>query len=259
MRGYWRLFAISVRTAFAYRLNAFISWMGSIAYLVTSFAIWKALLAGGPIGGYDWAAMQAYLLIGWATIHIGGPGLEWRMADRILWGEVASDLTKPVDYQLARFSEHCGALVFELAAIGIAAGGAILLTGGVAPPEQAGLFVLSLLLVIPLKFVITYITCMVCFWTSNYMGVSWAKNAVIMLFSGGLIPLALLPSWLSGPAAVLPFASITATPAALYLGQATGQRALELVAIQLFWIVLLWVASRLLWRGALRALTIHGG
>ncbi|MFD0596026.1 hypothetical protein ACFQZ4_30165 [Catellatospora coxensis] len=48
-------------------------------------------------------------------------------------------------------------------------------------------------------------------------------------------------------------------PAALYLGQATGWAALKLLAIQAAWVLALWWGARLIWRRALRALTVHGG
>ncbi|HCT81575.1 MAG TPA: antibiotic ABC transporter permease [Micromonosporaceae bacterium] len=262
MRAYRTLFLISMRRMLAYRLNSVMGWVGGGAYLVASLAVWRALLDQGSIGDYDWPTMKAYLLIAWGTGAIGSAAGDWRMADRILWGEVATDLTKPIDYQSARFAEHSGGLVIEFAAIAVAVAAVFLFAGGAPPPAsiaQAGLFALSILLVIPLKFVITYLACMLCFWTHNFMGIAWAKQAVVTLFSGGLIPLALLPSWLGETAAVLPFASITATPAALYLGQATGSEALRLLVIQLAWVGALWYAARVLWRGALRALTVHGG
>jgi ABC-2 type transport system permease protein len=33
----------------------------------------------------------------------------------------------------------------------------------------------------------------------------------------------------------------------------------EMLALQAFWVLALWFGARLMWRGALRALTVHGG
>lgn len=261
MKPYLGLLRMSTRRMLAYRLSSVILWIGGATFLAGSLAVWHALLAEGSIGGYDWEQMKAYLLIGWATGAIGSAYGDWWMADRILDGHVATDLTKPMDYQWARFSEHMGGLATELVAITIAFGTVSVFTGGLSLPDpgQALLFLASFALVAPLKFAITYITTMACFWTQNFMGLSWAKDAIVTLFSGALVPLALLPSWLAGPAAVLPFASITATPAALFLGQATGWAALQLLAVQAAWVLALWWGARLIWRRALRALTVHGG
>jgi len=258
IRAYRSLFVMEARRLFAYRLGAIVGWVGGGAYLISALAVWHALLEQGSIGGYDWTTMKGYLLVAWATGAIGSASGDWKMADRILWGEVATDLTRPIDYQKARFAEHCGGLVMEVSAIAVAVSAVLFFAGG-APLPSSPLFLLSFLLVIPLKFVITYITCMVCFWTHNFMGVSWAKLAVVQLFSGGLIPITLLPGWLATVAAMLPFAGITATPAAIYLGQVSQTQALQAIAVQVVWVVVLWFSARLLWRGALRALTIHGG
>jgi ABC-2 type transport system permease protein len=262
MRAYTTLLRVSTRRMLAYRANSFFNWLGGATFLAASLAVWHALLADRTIGGYDWDTMKAYLLIGWATGAIGSAYGDWWMADRILEGGVAMDLVRPVDYQWARFAEHMGGLVMEVIAIAVATLSVVLLADGVplpASPARAGLFLLSFLLVIPLKFAITYLTTMLCFWTYNFMGLSWAKDAVVRLLSGGLVPLVLLPGWLATAAALLPFAGITATPAAIYLGQADGTAALRLIAVQAAWVVGLWLIARLLWPRALRTLTIHGG
>ncbi|MFC7245130.1 ABC transporter permease [Catellatospora aurea] len=261
VKPYLGLLRMSTRRILTYRLNSLILWIGGATFLAGSLAVWHALLSEGAIGGYDWHQMKAYLLVGWATASIGSAYGDWWMASRIFEGHVATDLTKPLDYQWARFSEHMGGLATEFIAIAVAATAIVAFTGDliVPGPGQALLFAVSFLLVAPLKFTIAYITTMACFWTQNFMGVSWAKDAIVTLFSGALIPLALLPAWLAGPASVLPFASITATPAALYLGQATGWEALRLLAVQAAWVLALWWGARLIWRRALRALTVHGG
>ncbi|HEX6684282.1 MAG TPA: ABC-2 family transporter protein [Candidatus Limnocylindrales bacterium] len=262
MRPYRSLFLMSLRRMLTYRLNALIGWLGGAAILISSLAVWNALLRNGDIGGYDWETMKGYLLIAWAMSAVGTSYGDWHMANRIRDGAVATDLTKPVDYQSARFAEQLGGLAFELVAIVVAALAVIVFTGGIPAPAGLGqglLFALSFAMVVPLKFIIWYITTMVCFWTQNYLGVAWARDAVVWVFSGGLIPLSLMPSWLGSLAAALPFAGLAATPAALYLGQASGTEAWKLLAVQAFWLITLWLGARLLWRGALRALTVHGG
>lgn len=262
MRPYRTLFLMSLRRLMAYRLSAVVGWLGGGAMLISSLAVWNALLRNGQIGEYDWETMKGYLLVAWAMGAIGAADGDWHMASRIRDGHVATDLTKPIDYQGARFAEQLGGLAFELVAIVVATAVLIAFTGGVPAPASLGqalLFALSFAMVIPLKFSIRYMATMFCFWTHNFIGVSWAKDAVVWLFSGGLIPLSLLPSWLGALAAVLPFAGLTATPAALYLGQATGAAAWKLLGLQAFWVIALWFGARLLWRGALRALTVHGG
>ena len=64
----------------------------------------------------------------------------------------------------------------------------------------------SMLLLIPLKFLIVYACGLLCFWTQNFIGVQWARLAIVNLLSGALVPLAYLPHWLGTLAAWSPFA-----------------------------------------------------
>jgi ABC-2 type transport system permease protein len=79
------------------------------------------------------------------------------------------------------------------------------------------------------------------------------------VLSGSLVPLALMPSWLRATAAVLPFASLTSTPALIYLGKVGGTAAVSLVGIQAFWAAALWLLGHSVFRAASRQVTIHGG
>jgi ABC-2 type transport system permease protein len=174
---------------------------------------------------------------------------------------VALDLVRPLDYQLARFAEALGYLGVELVTVVVVGETLTLSFGGVAMPGgiQAVLFGVSLAAVVPLKFGIVYLTGVVCFWTQNYQGVSWARVAVSGILSGALVPLAFYPPWLRWLCEVSPFPSIVSTPALVYLGRAQGGEAVRLIAVQLGWVAVLWCAARLAWHRGLRQITVHGG
>jgi len=116
-----------------------------------------------------------------------------------------------------------------------------------------------MLLLVPLKFLIVYVSTLACFWTQNYMGVQWARLAVVNLLSGALIPLVYLPHWLATAAQWSPFAGLTSTPALIFLGRVDVRDGLVLVFVQLAWVLVLWFGARLVWRKALRRLTVNGG
>jgi ABC-2 type transport system permease protein len=140
-------------------------------------------------------------------------------------------------------------------AVAVAFGGAPDLPAG----PELGLFVASMVLLVPLKFIVVYVSTLACFWTQNFVGVLWARQAITGLLSGALVPLAYFPGWLATAAQWSPFAGLTSTPALIFVGQASGRHALLLVAVQLGWLVLLWYTARALFGRALRQLTVHGG
>lgn len=260
-RPYLALARVAARSTLAYPLSFVLGMAGVLLQLLAMLSIWAVLLGStDSVGGFTWPQMKAYLLIAYVTGALMSFA-DWDMAGRIRDGMVAVDLTRPVDYQRARFAETVGVAVVEVGFSLAVCGLVLALTGPVAvpPPGQAALFAVSMALVLPLRFTTIYLTALLCFWTQNIFGVSLARGAVTNLFSGALVPLTLLPGWLQAIAAVLPFAGMTFTPAVIYLGQATGADAWRLIGIQAVWTVALWWGARLAWRSAVRQLTVHGG
>ncbi|MEH1123271.1 ABC transporter permease [Micromonospora sp. CPCC 206061] len=262
MRAYAGLARAAARSVLTYRLNFLFGTGALVVHLVAMLALWSALLdAGRSVAGFTLPEMKAYLLIAFGTGFLVSIFGDFRMASRIHSGMVALDLVKPVDYQAARLAESTGGVVAEVGAVAVVWVGVVTFAGPVAAPgwPQGLLFAVSVAAVVPLKFLVVYLSTLLCFWTQNYLGVFWARDVVVSLFSGALVPLALLPGWFQATAAVLPFAGITSVPALIYLGHVRGAAALGLVGLQLAWAVVLWYAARLAWRGAVRKLTVHGG
>ncbi|MFY1637402.1 ABC transporter permease [Solwaraspora sp. WMMB335] len=261
IRPYRALARVAARNVLAYRLNFVLGMAGVLLQLLAMLSIWAVLLdSGASVGGFSWPQMKAYLLVAYVTGTLMSFS-DWEMAGRIRDGLVAVDLTRPVDYQRARFAEIAGVVAVELCFSLTVCAAVLAITGPVPvpPPGQLALFVASLLLVVPLKFTTVYLTALLCFWTQNIFGVALARGAITNLFSGALVPLTLLPGWLQAIAAVLPFAQLTFTPALIYLGEATGADAWRLIGMQLGWTAVLWWGARLAWRRAVRQLTVHGG
>jgi ABC-2 type transport system permease protein len=175
---------------------------------------------------------------------------------------VATDLARPIDFQLKRLAEATGPVPFELAsAVSIAAVVAFVFGGIALPadPAHLGLFAISAALATLMKFAIVYCVSMTAFWTTGMIGISVGRMAVQNLFSGALIPLVFFPDWLRALAAVLPFQGLVSTPALIYLGQLDGPTTAVMLAIQAVWAVGLFLFGRLLWRSAIKAVTINGG
>ncbi|THV38535.1 ABC transporter permease [Glycomyces buryatensis] len=253
--------AIALRRKLAYKLHWVFGIVLGGAGLLVGLAMWSNLLGSGEIAGYDWDAMRAYLIIGFFTATIAFGGEDWLMADRILDGLIAVDLTKPVDFQRARAAEFMGALVSTVPTAVFGTVGAWLLfrPPGPVTPLAGALTAVSILLILPLSFGITYLSILVCFWTKRYLGIMWLREALLSFFSGMMIPLALMPNWMQVVAWSMPFAHFTTTPANIYLGRVDTFGALGLIAAEIAWVVGLWFAGRLIFKRAIKKVTVHGG
>jgi ABC-2 type transport system permease protein len=253
---------LTFKQRLAYRAN----WLFTVVIggggMLASLTLWHHLLDGGAsMGGYDWDAMRAYLIIGFVTMTVAIGGADWNIAHRILDGQVAIDLTKPVDFQRARAAEFIGSIIATVPSAAFSVAAAALLVGLPAPATPlAGLITaVSVLLALPLSFCLTFLGVLTCFWVRRYLGVMWAREAVTMFFSGMLIPLALFPAPLQALAWSLPFAHFTTTPTGIYLGRFSLGESLGMLAAQAAWTLVLWWLARFVWNRALTKVTVHGG
>ena len=241
------------------------TWFFSVVFggfsLLAGLAVWSQLIGGGSLGGYDWSDMRAYLIIGFLTSTLAWSGSDWEMANRILDGKVAIDLTKPVDFQRARAAEYIGGMVSVVpsAIIGTVLACVLFDPAPPASPLAAALTVVSLLLIFPLAFGINYLSVLTCFVTQRYLGIQWARDSLLGFFSGMMIPITLMPGWLETLAWALPFVHFTTTPASIYLGRVDTLGAFGLLAAEAAWAVGLWFLARLIWGRLVQKVTIHGG
>jgi ABC-2 type transport system permease protein len=260
---YLSLMLNAAQQAVAYRSRILLSILGNGVWIVAVYYLWRAVFANGSqLAGYDWGAMRTYLVLAYAINALLSFSSTARLYNLVRTGDVAQELLRPVDYLAAQLAIALGGgliegLVSAALALVVAA-----LAVGVAPPASpaaALLFLPSIALGFVIKFLISFLAALLCFWTVNGVGLIWAQTAVVNLFSGALVPLAFFPDWLRTLAAWAPFQGIVATPLAIYQGQAVGWELAGAVTLQMLWAAMLWALARALWGPATRALDIQGG
>jgi ABC-2 type transport system permease protein len=115
--------------------------------------------------------------------------------------------------------------------------------------------VMSIFLVAGLNFLVGLIAIR----SKSILGILRAKFLVLELLSGLLIPTTLFPEPLRTILFASPFPHINFTPAALYLGKATGAEAAKLLALQAGWTLALLALGQWAWRRSRDRITIQGG
>jgi ABC-2 type transport system permease protein len=71
------------------------------------------------------------------------------------------------------------------------------------------------------------------------------------VFAGQIAPIAIMPQALQGVCYALPFYYVLGVPTEILRGEAEPGRALVLIAVQAAWLVVCWLAFRVLWRRGL--------
>jgi ABC-2 type transport system permease protein len=74
-----------------------------------------------------------------------------------------------------------------------------------------------------------------------------------------VIPINFFPDWLREVAHALPFAAILQTPVDVWLGKHEGWRLAGVLALQVFWALVLLGLGRLALRAGARRLEVQGG
>ncbi len=93
----------------------------------------------------------------------------------------------------------------------------------------------------------------------SILGLLRAKFFLLELFSGLLLPHYLFPAVFQKIFKVLPFEYISYVPVLIYLGKINGAGHCGSLALQLFWVVMLFAIGDAMWRWSSRKITIQGG
>lgn len=248
----------------AYRSAAFAG-----AFTNTVFGLIKAAItmgavgaAGGMLAGYDAVTGATYAWL--AQAFIAPVNIFWSndLVDRIRTGDIAVDLARPVEPQLAYLATDLGRAAFTL----VPRGAPPLLVGalvtGLALPAEAMPYLLgalSLAIAVVISFGCRWLVSLAAFWLVEMRGVATLYLVASNILCGLVVPVHWFPDWLARLAAATPFPSMLQAPIDVVMGRVTGTAALGVVGVQLAWAIGVLLAGRLVWSLAVRRLVVQGG
>lgn len=180
-------------------------------------------------------------------------------------GNIAYELCRPVDIYPMWFARSLASR-FSRAVLRCMP---ILLTAAFLPAPYGlmrpvslsalGLFLITMLLgvLVTVSFcMLIYITC---FFTISSMGIRIIAASAVEFLSGAIIPLPFFPERIRRILELLPFASMQNVPLRIYSGDLSENAMWRAIGLQLFWLLLLWTAGRILNTLAMKKVTIQGG
>lgn len=222
-------------------------------------SLWRTLLPEtGDVSGMTRDGVLTYTLI--AEVFAGQISVRTGL-DNALWrGDIANRFLRPVGIYGQFIAEMLGKslpnlLFFSLPLFCLAP----LL--GVNPlpadPTSGALFICSLILgmLIGVAFDFIFASLLV-FLEQSVYALMQIRDAVTVLLSGAMIPLALLPYDLGNLLMWLPFAALASAPLRIYTH--TGDPAF-LLGLQITWALILWPIAHHLWHFNRERLVSHGG
>lgn len=261
LRAFPTLLRVGFADALAYRAE-FLIWILSTNMPLVMLALWNAVAREHPIGAWGQREFVAYFLAALIVRLLTGSWVIWEMNHEIRQGLLALRLLKPVHPLLHYAAENLAALpVRALFALPIAAASLWAMGRGAVTSDPAllALFFASVLGAFLINFLTMAIIGVAGFYIHNSMALFQVWFGGYMLLSGYLIPLPLLPRWLSAAADWLPFRFMLGFPVELLLGRHGRLAALELAGYQWATCAALFFLLRAAWRVGLRRFNAFGG
>ena len=264
MRLYLELAKKSFQRQVAYRTATLAGLITNMFFGVLRASILIAVYNAQVRSVPDYSVQDAITYTGLTQAFIGAVALWgwYDMIKSIRSGEVASDLARPYDYYNFWLAQDLGRSLFQLFTRGALGMLIFIVFFGASVPAsvtQWMLLAISTLLALLLSFSWRFLASAMAFWTTDAVG--WVRIASlgILLPTGFMIPLAFMPVWLQTLCYLTPFPGMINTPVDIYLGRATGDRALILIGLQTGWLVVLMLLGRMAAYAGRRKLTIQGG
>ena len=246
----------------AYRYDHLMSILSVVLQFFIFCEIYRALYGGAEqIDGITMSMVTTNFVLSLGLGTIFSPD-DYFLPNKIWDGSISTELLRPISFKGRMIAENVGDSAFNLIFKFIPVLIVALLTTGVEPPADIPcllLFILSAVLGYGVLWSISFAIQMTSFWLINIWSLITIKNVFVNVLSGSMIPLWFMPEWMQGVLDFTPFASIYFTPVQIYLGQLSYGEIAAKCAIQLVWIVLIYLIGEILWRKGQRKLIVQGG
>lgn len=259
MRKWRTIFGVYFADAAAYRAQAAI-WMLTDAVPAALIPLlWLASYQGrGTIGGYTPSQMVGYYLAGLAMMSFTISHAMWDVGREIREGIFSIHLTRPVSYMAYTYAGNlCWRLVRLILFFPIAG----LIYWMYSQYLHAGLFSLTAPFWAAvagahlLSFVISYGLGLLALFFTETRSIYMFYYIPLSLLNGEMVPLSTLPHWAQHLSRWFPFRYTVSFPLEILQNRLSGAEILFGFGMMAAWLVVAWLATRVLWTQGLRRYT----
>jgi ABC-2 type transport system permease protein len=254
-RGYRRYAAYPAATVAGLFTNMVFGFM--IAYILLGLYRHRT-----HVGGYSASDTLTYT---WITQGMLAAVAVWGWYDlalRIRTGDIATDLTRPVDPLRAGLAFDYGRALYQILFRGIPpliVGALVFDLTAPANPLVWIAFLFSVALAIGVSFGFRFLYNTSAFWLLHYRGAVVVSVLVASLFSGLYIPVVFFPDWLKAIAYATPFPAMLQIPVDVFVGRREGWGIVLALGLQAAWLGVLFALCRAAFARGTRRLVVQGG
>ena len=267
IKSYITLFKIRFINRLQYRVAAWAGLATQFAWGFMNLLLFHAFYAENPANfPMTFGQFAAYTWLQQALLALFGTWF-WDngIFDDIMSGNIAYEVARPVDlynmWVVRNMATRISSVVLRCIPV--------LLVAFLLPepfrlmlPKDIltfSLFILSSVF----SFILVNTYCMfyyiVGFYVINSSGIRMIANSLAGILSGFIIPLPFFPEKILNVVNLLPFASMQNLPFFIYSGYISERDAVFKTGVQILWIIVFYIAGRLLMKKALKKVIVQGG
>lgn len=266
MNPYRCVFQMGIEKSLEYRVNFLLTMLSSVFPVVIQTVMWTYYYGhtdAAASTGYTYSQIMVYTLLATLVSQLVNTGFEWQINDDIKRGGLNKYLVRPVNYGGYQFCSFLGEKIPQLLLLLIVAVALITFSmavfGLALSLPRVILFIASLLLALALNFFLFYTLALMSFWLTDVNQFFGTINIVLVVISGGILPLDIFGEKAVLLTKILPFGYTTQFPVNIINGRYNMQMVATGFLCQIIWIGCFGLLGQALWKRGLKHFVAVGG
>lgn len=265
IRIYAAFAAMVPKMFLAYSIWVWMEFFVQVVALVVLISFWTAVYGDSSqpiLGGLQLDQTLNYIILAQIFLPaVHAVNIIFYFGNLMHHGQIGIELLRPVDFQLATY-------VRSLAEIGTAFVTQVplvivgwLLFRFQLPSDLRvwGAFLISVFLGTAVVFCFDWVLACIAFYSTETWGLHILRFSIATFFSGALVPVAIMPEWLQQITRALPFSYALYVPVSLLSGITALDQMPRIWLIEMGYLIVLVLLSRLVFRISVRKVTVQGG
>jgi ABC-2 type transport system permease protein len=219
--------------------------------------------SGGSIDGWTFSTVTSYYFLLLVASAMLMSHIEEDVAiDDIQQGQLSGQLLRPFSYFLISMFLELPWRILQ-GSFGVMISIFCVLVFGVVfafstKPEVIVLSICISVFAFVLSFLFKMLLGMTAFWLTDARGLFQISEAFVVVFGGFVVPITLLPGFAEKLAQILPFSYMIYYPIVAFQGQLSMPQLIQVMAIQIGWIVGLAILYKITWQAGRKRYTAVG-
>ncbi|HEX2946224.1 MAG TPA: ABC-2 family transporter protein [Clostridia bacterium] len=257
----------SFKQQFQYRWTFAVSIFTQPILLLLNLILFKSIYSFNGtdvIKGYSLEQMVWYFTSFMVVNSFVWNAIAREISYNIISGDMAIDLLRPMPYFRVIIAESVASRI--IAQVMDLLPGMVIYSLIIFPyfltPVSILRFLPVVLLAAAINHLYSFMLGMTAMSLKNNNSIIWLNDLFIYVAGGALIPMEFYPGWLNAILDFLPFKYIIYWPIQFFLNKESTWQAgayLRILGLQLFWVIILYIGSKIMWRTLVKKFCSAGG